>query len=119
VSFEQNRCGNNVLARPGEEWGTLIIFEDPPVDIGGVGACPPTISAVSNLALEFGMFLLQLEACLLELLLPVSQLLQPHARRGLVSLPGSIVGDARGSVSIMDAFNVPLWGSTMKNSREG
>jgi hypothetical protein len=47
-----------VLAHPGEEWGLLIVFEDPPVDIMGVGTCTPTVSVVSDLALEFGMFLL-------------------------------------------------------------
>jgi hypothetical protein len=57
-SFEQSRCSSNISARPGKEWGSLVIFKDPPVEVAGVGACVPTISAVSDLALEFGMLLL-------------------------------------------------------------
>jgi hypothetical protein len=57
-SFKQSRCGSDILASPSEEWGSLIIFEDPPVDVTGVGVCAPAVSAASDLALKLGVFLL-------------------------------------------------------------
>jgi hypothetical protein len=55
-SLEQSRCGRDILTLPDKE--SLIVFEDPPVYIVGVGTCTPTASMTSDLALEFGVFLL-------------------------------------------------------------
>jgi hypothetical protein len=57
-SLEQSCCGSDVLTCPDKELGSLVVFEDPPVYIMGVGACTPTASVTSDLVLEFGMFLL-------------------------------------------------------------
>jgi hypothetical protein len=69
---QQSRHGGNVLACPSETWGTLIVFEDPPVYIMGGGARVPTVPTASNLSLEFDVLLFYLEARLLKLLLPLS-----------------------------------------------
>jgi hypothetical protein len=57
-SLEQSCYGSDVLTCPGEEWGSLVIFEDPLVYVAGVGACAPTASATCNLMLMFTVFLL-------------------------------------------------------------
>jgi hypothetical protein len=57
-SLEPSRCRSDILAHSGKEWGSLVIFEEPPIDITDVGACAPIVSTVSDLVLKFGMFLL-------------------------------------------------------------
>jgi hypothetical protein len=43
-SFEQSRCGSEVLARSGKEWGSIIVFKDPPVDVAELArARPPSL----------------------------------------------------------------------------
>jgi hypothetical protein len=57
-SLEQSRYGSDVLTRPSEEWGTLVVFKDPPVYVAGIGTCVPAAFVTSDLTLKFGMFLL-------------------------------------------------------------
>ena len=80
--FKQSCHDNNVLARPSEVRGTFVvagalICEDSLVDVVGDGACAPTVRAAVDLALEFGVLLLQLEPRFLELLLPLPHLFKP------------------------------------------
>ena len=58
-------------------WEGFIILDDPPVHVAGHGACMPTVSMVLDLLLERRTFLLELESCFLELLVPGLQLLYP------------------------------------------
>jgi hypothetical protein len=76
--FQQGHRGGDVLACPGKARGTLVVFEDPPVYVTGGGARAPSVPTVSNLSLKFGALLFYLEACFLELLLPLPQLLEPR-----------------------------------------
>ena len=61
---------SDVLACPGEVWEGFIILDDPPVHVAGYGARTPTISTALDLSLELCAFLLELESCFLELLVP-------------------------------------------------
>jgi hypothetical protein len=54
---------------------TVVILDDPPVHVMGHGACTPAFSTACDLTLELYALLLQLEAHILELLLPRPQLL--------------------------------------------
>ena len=65
--------GGDVLACLGEVWEGFTFLDDPPVHITSHGACTPTIS----MALELHVFLLELESCFFELLVPCPQLLYP------------------------------------------
>ena len=65
---EQGRYGSDVLACPGKVWEGSIIFDDPPVNVTGYGACMPTISVALDLSLKLYALLLELESCILELL---------------------------------------------------
>ena len=64
------------LAR-GKVWEGFIVLDDPPVHVAGHGVCTPTVSMVLDLLLELHAFLLELESCFLELLVPSLQLLYP------------------------------------------
>ena len=70
-------CGSDVLACLGEVWEGFIVLNDPPVHIVGHGACTPAVSVALDLLLELRAFLLELESCFLELLVPGLQLLHP------------------------------------------
>ena len=59
-----------------------IILDDPLVYIIGDGACKATVSMVFDLALELHMLLLQLQSCILDLLVSCPQLLHPQMRQG-------------------------------------
>ena len=67
---EQGHCDSDVLACPGEVWEGSIVFDDPSVHVTGHGACTPTVSMVLDLTLELCALLLELESCILELLVP-------------------------------------------------
>ena len=67
---EQGRCGRDVLACPGEVWEGFIVLDDPPVHVVGHGARTPTVFVVLDLSLKLRAFLLELESCILELLVP-------------------------------------------------
>jgi hypothetical protein len=55
-------------------WESVIVLDDPQVHIMGHGACTPTFFTAHDLMLEL-CAVLQLEALILELLLPLPQLL--------------------------------------------
>ena len=59
---------SDVLACPGEVWEGFIILDDPPVHVIGHDTRTPTVSMALDLSLELCAFLLELESCLLELL---------------------------------------------------
>ena len=65
------------MACLGEAREGFIIGDDPPVYIIGHAACAPTISVAFDLPIELRAFLLELESCFLELLVPGLQLLYP------------------------------------------
>ena len=68
--LEQGRRSSDVLAHPGEVWEGFIILDDPLIHVAGHGRCTPTVSMVLDLLLELHAFLLKLESCFLELLVP-------------------------------------------------
>ena len=72
---EQGHRGSDVLTCLGEVWEGFIVLDGPPVYIMGHNTCTPTVS----MALELRAFLLKLESCFLELLVPGLQLLHPQA----------------------------------------
>ena len=51
-------------------WEGFIILDDPLVHVAGHGAGTPVISVALDLSLELRAFLLELESCFLELLVP-------------------------------------------------
>ena len=61
---------SDVLSYPGEVWEGFVILDDPPVHVTGHGARTPTLSVALDLSLEHHAFLLKLESCFLELLVP-------------------------------------------------
>ena len=67
---EKGHYGGDVLACPGEVWEGFIVLDDPLVHVMGHGARKPTVSVVLDLLLELRAFLLELESCFLELLVP-------------------------------------------------
>ena len=67
---EEGHHGSDVLACPGEVWEGFIILNDPSVHIIGHGTRMPTVSMALNLLLELRAFLLEMELCFLELLVP-------------------------------------------------
>ena len=93
-------------------WEGSIIFDDPPVHVVGHGARTPTVSMALDLSLELHVFLLELESCFLELLVPGLQLLYPQVRWG-PCIPLNLIIEAIrwGSLSLMNAFDVPLGGT--------
>ena len=69
----QGCYSSNVLACLGEVWEGFIVLDDPLVHITGYDMRTPTVS----MALELRAFLLELESCFLDLLVPGPQLLYP------------------------------------------
>ena len=67
---KQGRRGNDVLACPGEVWEGSIVFDDPPVHVVGHGARTPAVSMALDISFELCALLLELESCILELLVP-------------------------------------------------
>ena len=83
-------------------------------------ACASTISVALDLSLELHAFLLELESCFLELLVPGLQLLYPQARWGPYIPLDLIVEVIRwGSLSLMDPFDVSLGGTCHKTFMRG
>ena len=72
---EQGRHSSDVLACPGEVWEGFVIPDDPLVHVAGHGTGTPTISVALDLSLELRAFLLELELCFFELLVPCPRLL--------------------------------------------
>ena len=68
--LEQGCYGSDVLACLGEVWEGFVVLNDPPVHVIGHGACTPTVSMALDLSLELRAFLLELESCFFELLVP-------------------------------------------------
>ena len=77
---EQGLRGSDVLACPGEVWEGFVILNDPSGHIAGHGTCTPSISMALDLSLELRAFLLELESCFFELLVPHPQLLYSQVR---------------------------------------
>jgi len=77
---KQGHRSNDILACLGEVWEGFIIFDDPPIHVIGHDTRTPAVSVVFDLLLELCAFLLKLESCFLELLVPGLQLLHPQAR---------------------------------------
>ena len=61
-------------------WEGIIILDNPLVHIVSHDACTPNISMALNLSLELHMFLLELESCFFELLVPCPQVVYPQVR---------------------------------------
>ena len=72
---EQGHRSSDVLARPGEVWEGFIVLDDPPVHIVGRSVRTPTVFLTLNLSLKLRMFLLELEPCFVNLLVPGLHLL--------------------------------------------
>ena len=68
--LEQGRHGSDVLACLGKVWEGSIVFDVPLVHVMGHGACTPTVSMALDLLLELYALLLELESCILELMVP-------------------------------------------------
>ena len=111
-TMEQGHRSSDVLAHSGEAREGFIIRDDPPVHVAGHGACAPTVSMALDITIELRMFLLELELCFLKLLVLGFQLFHPHARWGRY-LPLSLIVEVvrRGSLLLVDAFDVSLWGT--------
>ena len=75
--LEQGGRSSDVLARSGEVRECFIVIDDLSVHVAGHGACTPTVSVALDLSIELRAFLLELESCFLELLVPGLQLLYP------------------------------------------
>ena len=118
--LEQGRHRSDVLAHSGEVWEGFIIFDDPPIHIAGHGVHTATVFVALDLSLEFLMFLLELESCFLELLVPGLQLLYPYVMWG-PCIPLNLIVEAIhwGSLSLMDAFNVSLRGACLETFMRG
>jgi hypothetical protein len=74
---KQSHCSSYVLTCPSEVRESIIILNDPSVNVMGFVARRSTVSAMSDLVLELCMFQLKSEARILELLLLRPQPLQP------------------------------------------
>ena len=73
----QGHRDSNVLACSGEVWEGFVVLDDPLVHVIGHGVRTPTVSVTLDLSLELHVFLLELESCFFELLVPRPQLLYP------------------------------------------
>ncbi|XP_066344145.1 uncharacterized protein [Miscanthus floridulus] len=93
----------------GKVWEGFIILDDPPVHVIGHSMRTSTVSMALDLLFELCVFLLELESCFLELLVPSLQLLYPQARWGPF-IPLDLVTEVVrwGSLSLVDAFDVSL-----------
>ena len=78
------------------------------------------VSVALDLSFELRAFLLELESCFLELLVPGLQLLYPQARWG-PCIPLDLVIEAVrwGSLSLVDAFDIPLGGTCHETFTRG
>ena len=101
---KQGHHGSNVLTCPGEVWEGFIVLDDPLLHVVGHGTRMPTVSV----ALDLRAFLLELESCFFELLVPRPQLLYPQARPSVGVAPPTWM-------LLMYPSRVPV----MKHSREG
>ena len=118
--MEQGRGGGDVLARPGEAREGFIIGDDPPIHVMGHATCAPTISVVLDLLIELRAFLLELESCLLELLVSGFQLLHPHVMWGHYLSLGLVIEVIHwGSLLFMDAFDMSLGGTCHETLMRG
>ena len=117
---EQGGHSSNVLACPGKVWERFIVLDDRPIHIVGHGARTPTVSMAFDLSLELRAFLLELESCFFELLVPCPQLLYPQVRWGPY-IPLDLVVEVVcwGSPSLVDAFDVFLEGTCHKTFSRG
>ena len=101
-------------------WEGFIILDDSPIHVVGHGARMPTVSVALDLSLELRAFLLELESCFFEFLVPRPQLLHPQARRGLcISLDLIVEVVWWGSPSLVDAFDVSPKGIYHKTFSRG
>ena len=93
-------------------WEGFVVLDDPMVHVAGHGAFVPTVSVALDLSLELRAFLLELESCFFELLVPRPQLLYPQVRWG-PCIPLDLIVEVVcwGSPSLVDAFVVSLRGS--------
>ena len=71
--LEQGRRSSDVLACPSEVWEGFIVLDDPPVHVAGHGTRTLTVSMALDLSLELQAFLLDLESCFFELVVPHPQ----------------------------------------------
>ena len=65
---KQGCRGSDVLACSGEVWEGFVILDDPSVHITGHGVRMPTVFMALDLSFELHAFLLELESCILKLL---------------------------------------------------
>ena len=70
---EQGRHSSDVMACPGEVWEGFVVLDDPPVHVAGHGTRTLTVSMALDLSLELQAFLLDLESCFFELVVPHPQ----------------------------------------------
>ena len=68
--MEQGHHDSDVLACLGEVWEGFVIFDDPSVHVVGHGTHMSTFCMAVDLSLELCALLLELESCILELLVP-------------------------------------------------
>ena len=94
---KQGRHSSDVLACPGEVWEGFVILDDPPVCIAGHSARMLTVSMALDLSLELRVFLLELESCFFELLVPRPQLLYPQVSGAPAS---TLTSSSRSSVGV-------------------
>ena len=117
---EQGRRGSDVLACPGEVWEGFLILDDLPVQVAGHGARTPTVSVALDLSLELRAFLLELESCFFELLVPRPQLLYPQVSGAPAS---TLTSSSRSSVGVAPpSWMLSMYPSgvaAMKHSRDG
>ena len=101
-------------------WECFVILDDPLVHVAGHGMHMPTISVALDLSLELRAFLLELESCFFELLVPRPQLLYPQARWAPY-IPLDLIVEVIywGSPSLMDAFDVSLGGTCHETFSRG
>ena len=80
----------------------------------------PTISVALDLSFELRAFLLELESCFLELLVPGLQLFHPQARWG-PCIPLDLVVEVVcwGILSLMDSFDISLGGTNHETFMRG
>ena len=113
---EQGHHGSDVLDCPGEVWEGFVILDDPLIHVTGRNTRTPTVFV----ALELRVFLLKLESCFFELLVPSPQLLYLQARWGpCIPLDHVVEVVCWGSPSLMDAIDVSLGGTRHETFSRG
>ena len=65
---DQGHRSSDVLALPGEVWESFIVLDGPPVHVAVHSTRTSTVSMALDLLLELYALLLELESCILELL---------------------------------------------------